>query len=516
LWSAAILALALVGFSAGAIGGEIADEFQERAEKKVAELRETAARSGRPLRLYPDDVRHAILEVCRDPALIVRLADAEGSGPDRLNAIVKDDPEEIQDAARKLADEHEVLTILTENLVMAGILGALYEDDPKGIKRLLDERAEKAEKAEKEVLSDWQKRLEDDPEAMKQMEAATKAYQEEVAASSGEAGTTVTTEGERDNVTVNNASGTTTTASGTTVVYAVPSYSYTVYVTNHCDWYWHLCGHMHYHSYHWASYYDDYWDDYWDNRHAAREDWQRYRDDVREDRQELRDERREGLEERREGGEGRREERRERLGEGDGLDQPGNGGMNEAMKDWKEKNGDALPKDFFKDDGKMAERFKNFGESDRAFREGVTSGEYKRGDRQKVLKNSLSEGGLQRAGERQARSGEGRPRAGSERPAGLERHTGIDRPERRPQAGREGLGKAPSTPSRTRDRSTSPSRTRVERGTLSRNQRMDRARGAHRSSWGSHSRAGGYSRGGSTRGGGGRRGGGRRGGGGRR
>ena len=119
------------------------------------------------------------------------------------------------------------------------------------------------------------------------------------------------------------------------MVYAAPSYSYTVYVMDHCDWYGHLCGHMYYHSYYYGSYYDDYWDDYWDERHEAREDWQRHFEETREDRQEYREE--------------RREEFRENHGET--LEQAGNGGMSEAVKDWKEKNGDSLPKDFFKEDG---------------------------------------------------------------------------------------------------------------------------------------------------------------------
>ena len=441
-----VVTLAFVCSAAVAIADEIGDEFQERAEKKVAELRETAARSGGALRLYPKEVRHAILEVCSEPALIVRLADAEGSGPERLDAIVKGHAEEVDDAARALAHEQEVLSILTANLVMVGILGALYEDDPKGIQRLLDERASKEERVEKEALSDWQKRLEDDPEAMKEMEAATNAYQEEVGGSADEA----------------SASGTTTTESGTTVVYAAPSYSYTVYVVNRCDVYWHLCGNMYWYSYRWASYYDDRWDDYWDHRHAARKDWQNWMDEAREDRQEFREERREDL--------------KEHL---PGIDEPGNGGMHEAMKDWKEKNGDALPKDFFKDDGKLSERFRDYGEGQRDFRKGLENGRYKEGDRQKVLRNSVSEG-----------------RAGREGRASRE-------------------GRAGKAPSRTRDRQAPSSAGRVERGEMSRDQRMDRARGAHRSSWGSQPRHGSPSRGGGYRGGG-HRGGGRRGGGGRR
>jgi uncharacterized membrane protein YgcG len=403
-------------------------ELQKRVHQKVEQLRETAARATRPLRLYPDDMREAVLETCRDPALIVRMLDARGTDSGRLDAILEDYPSFIQEAARKLAGEQEILTILSENLVIAGLVGALYADDPDGIKRLLAAKAKAAEKQEKEVTADWQERLEGDPEAMKEMETATKAYQEEVGASAGETAST--------------PSGTKTSASGTTVVYAAPSYSYTVYVMDHCDWYYHLCGHMYYHSHYYGWYYDDYWDDYWDERHEAREDWQRHFEETREDRQEYRKE--------------RREEFRENHGET--LEQAGNGGMSEAVKDWKEKNGDSLPKDFFKEDGKIAERFKQFGESERSFREGVKSGHYREGDRKRVMKRSLSEPRREVARERRAPSRERRS---------------------------------------------------IERGQMSRNQRMDRARGAHRSSWGSGSRRGSYSRGGGMRGGG-RRGGGRR------
>lgn len=412
------------------------EELDALADRKLELLREAGRAALQPLRLYPEDVRHAMLEISRDPALIVRTLDAAGD-PNRLAKRISDYPPEMQQAARTLAPEREVLRILEDNLIVAGVLGAMYDDDPERIRHLLTARAREVEAREAQVVDDWKQRLEDDPEAMRQMQEATEAYQSQGGAAS--------------------ATGT-TTVSGATVVYSAPSYSYTVYVMNNCSLYYSLCGGMYSHSAYWGSYYDDlwddYWDDYWEHRDAAREDWQNHLEESREDRQESRDERRG------DDPEARREQARE------AMDQAGNGGMRQAVDDWKERNADVLPADLSKSEGKLSERMRSFGERERTFRDGYRRGEYTRRDRQRAM------------GERSAQASRGVP----------------------------GTAAVPRTPgargkdARVRPRSELPSR--VERRQMPRTQRIDRARGAHRSSWGSRSLGGYGARRGGMRGGG--------------
>jgi uncharacterized membrane protein YgcG len=420
------------------------DELRARADRQFDLLREEGRAASKPLLLYPEDVLRAMLEISRDPALIVRTLDASGD-PGKLAEVSDDYPPEMQAAARTLAKNPEVLRILEEHLIVAAVLGAMYDDDPQEVRRLLDARVKEVNAREAEALDDWKGRLENDPEAMRQMQEATRAYEEQGGSAA--------------------ASGATTSGSSTSI-YAAPSYSYTVYVMNHCDSYYSMCGHMHYHSYNYGAYYADYWDDQWDDywayRNQAREDWQEHLNEGREDRQENRDERRE--ERRGEDPEARREQARQT------MDQAGNGGMSQAAADWKERNADVLPDGFFADDGKLGERMRSFGKSEGAFREGLGSGKYSKGDRQRVMDQRSTRRGAQPAGTRaSARS----------------REAPISRPQR------------------------------VERGEMSRSQRIERAQGAHRSAWGSRS-SGGYAQRRGGMGGGGRRGGGMRGGGGRR
>ncbi len=441
--SLATVASILLLVAAGPAASEEKDEIEERLQEVLTDLRSDGRTASRPLLLYPEDVRDAVLEISQEPALIVRLRDSVRAGRGDVDALTADHPISIRRAAQTLVAEPEILEILEENLLLAGLIGSMYEDDPIGLKKIVDERAELAEKREQEAVEAWRKRLEENPEAMKEMEAARVAYEKDVVEK--DSGDGVKSGG------AESATGTTTSSGGKTTVYGTPSYSYSVYVMSYPYMYPSLSSQMYYYSVDWADYWDDTWDDYWAQRNAAREDWQDHLNEGREDRQTHRDERREERE-----GEERRGSRRE------DLSQSGNGGMNQAVKDWKESNGDSLPEDFFKNDGKLADRFKSYGEADRRFREGVRSGEYRASDRSKTLRE-------------------------------------LQRREARPAPRRQTTPQLAANPRREGSK--------LETGRMSRSQRMDRARSTHRTSWGSSSRSRGSrgSYGGGRRGGGGRR-----------
>jgi hypothetical protein len=460
-------------------------EVDRRFEAKLTQLRESARALGQPLALYPEDLRAAILEVARDPALIPRLADVARNGGKGLDAVIAGEPAPVADAARKLVREPRLLELLERHLLVVGLIGALYEDDPSGVRALLDQRAHELAADEGTVVDDWRKRVEADPDARAQLVAAQDAYEDATGEDGGQAAGA-------------SQSGT------TTVIYAEPSYSFTTWVYGSCDLYWALCGSMYGHWIYWDDYYEDYWDDYWDEREEAREDWQQWleenRDEIErpEQRQQRRDERRQQRD-------AKREQLREKYGDRAGrLEQPGNGGMGQAISDWKGRNADSLPADLLRVDGKLNERFKSYGEADRAFRDAVRSGSARPADRSQAVRARTESSIAQRpAG----------TRGGERNLAGA-----LDAP---PTARADG-GKLPEGWHMPR-----PAPTQIDRGTLSRPQQIDRALSTNNAGW---SRSGlpgqtrgGYGVGGGSYGGrygggalgGGMRGGGGRGGGGR-
>lgn len=370
---------------------------------KLTELRESARELGQPLALYPDDLRAAVLEVARDPALIPRLADVAQDGGKGLDAAIAGEPAPVAEAARKLVKQPRLLDLLESHLLVVGIVGALYEDDPPKVRALLDQRARELEANEATVVDDWKQRIGADPDASAQLAAAQDAYE----ATTGEDGA------EAAGASQNGA---------TTVIYAEPSYAFTSYVYGHCDLYWSLCGGMYAHWAYWGDYYDDYWDDYWDERDEAREDWQNWMNENRDELQQRGEERRQQTEV-------KRDELRDKYG--DRLEKPGNGGMGQAIADWKSKNADVLPADFLRDDATLDQRFKNYGEADRSFREQVRSGAVQPADRASAIR---------------ARTGQ--PIA-----------------QQRPAA------------------TTRPRPAQVDRGSLSQSQRIDRAISNHNAAW---------------------------------
>lgn len=64
---------------------------------------------------------------------------------ERLDEIATGYPPEMKSAATLVA-ERQVLGILSNNLILAGLLGAIYADDKTGIERRVDETAAIAEK----------------------------------------------------------------------------------------------------------------------------------------------------------------------------------------------------------------------------------------------------------------------------------------------------------------------------------------------------------------------------------
>lgn len=443
--------VATLALCAGAARAEEQTYFQQKVTEKLEELRSVSGGALRGLLLYPKDIRDAILEISMYPPLIVRVYDLGEEPGERLDELMAEYPPETKAAAR-------------------------------------------AEKLGEDALDDWQSRIAGDEEAQKQLQAATEAYQLEVAPNDSAQITTSSGDTINVNVNVDNSAGYQTSSSGSIIIYSVPSYSYSIYVMNHCNLYYMACGHMHYHTAAYAHYYDDYFDDYWDRRDAEREDWQHQLSEGREDRQQAGEKRREDIGD-------RQQTRRDDLKE---AAESGNGGLNQAMKDWKEGNRDALGEGFFKEDGKLNERFQDFGNAQQEFGDGLRSGKLKQSDRGQALRNGMSDAQKSRLSEARGTLGERASTQG-----------GRSQARERAQGARAaGSSRTPTDAARSRTTGSRTTRSQaagnVQRGQRTRSQSIDRARRSHSGSWGgaSRSRHGGGNRGGfggASRGGGRRR-----------
>ena len=166
---------------------------------------------------YSKDIQQMIWDLTRYPDLIHRLAKTDGAAA--VNNVLKDYPDVIhqrakeasrnyhhrlvkidnlyqsadsafktllsnyapktQDALQHLIALPEVLTILTENIRLSILVGDLYQQDPQWIIRQADSLNLEVARQNAQEMEDWKQSLEDNPEAMEELQASTEAFAEE-------------------------------------------------------------------------------------------------------------------------------------------------------------------------------------------------------------------------------------------------------------------------------------------------------------------------------------------------
>ena len=90
--------------------------FQQKAAEKLEELQSASGAAMRGLLLYPKDIRDSIR--------VYDVADGRGEG---LDEVATGYPPEMTAAARTLVAERQVLGILSNNLILAGLPGDALE-----------------------------------------------------------------------------------------------------------------------------------------------------------------------------------------------------------------------------------------------------------------------------------------------------------------------------------------------------------------------------------------------------
>ena len=168
---------------------------------------------------YPRSTQEMIWDLTRYPGLIELLVETGPEKQRELDLVLKDFPEVIRDRARKAVKGYspvlvrvneldrnaaiafdrllinyptsarealrqlvalpEVLTILTDNIRLAVLVGDLYTNEPEYVLKKVDSLNLVVARQNAEELEEWKKSLEEDPQAVGELEASAETFQEE-------------------------------------------------------------------------------------------------------------------------------------------------------------------------------------------------------------------------------------------------------------------------------------------------------------------------------------------------
>ncbi len=94
-------------------------------------------------------------------------------------AIMSTEDSEVQNIFKSLVAEPDVLSILTDNIKMAVLVGDLYENDPHWLIHYADSLNLQEARSNAKELEDWKNALSSDPQALAEMQQAAKDFAKE-------------------------------------------------------------------------------------------------------------------------------------------------------------------------------------------------------------------------------------------------------------------------------------------------------------------------------------------------
>lgn len=100
------------------------------------------------------------------------------SAESAFQTILDEYPIEVQNSLQEIIALPEVLSILTENIRLTLLVGDLYQKDPSWVMAKADSLNLEVARQNAKEIEDWKVSLEKDPEAMKELTASMKTYQE--------------------------------------------------------------------------------------------------------------------------------------------------------------------------------------------------------------------------------------------------------------------------------------------------------------------------------------------------
>ena len=129
---------------------------------------------------YPEVIHRRARDANSDRDLpLVTIDELNHSAESAFNSILNEYPPEVQQSLRALTELPEVLTILTENIRLTLLVGHVYEKDPDWVLHMADSLNLEVARQNAQEIEDWKTSLENDPEAMEELNASVKTYNEE-------------------------------------------------------------------------------------------------------------------------------------------------------------------------------------------------------------------------------------------------------------------------------------------------------------------------------------------------
>lgn len=97
----------------------------------------------------------------------------------KCNYLLNEYPEDVQNSINHLINQPEVLTILMDNIKLTILAGNVYKNDPKWLLQKIDSLHLQLAIENAKELEDWKQSLEDDPESAELLKEVSEKYTEE-------------------------------------------------------------------------------------------------------------------------------------------------------------------------------------------------------------------------------------------------------------------------------------------------------------------------------------------------
>jgi predicted transcriptional regulator len=129
---------------------------------------------------YPEEIRETARKHQKNNfQLLNRINRLEKTSELAFEEIINKYPAKTQNAYRELIRLPEIMDIMSDNMRMTVFVGTTYENNPQWIKNKLDSLQLEASKRNAEELESWKNQLENNPEALAQLQETAENYAQE-------------------------------------------------------------------------------------------------------------------------------------------------------------------------------------------------------------------------------------------------------------------------------------------------------------------------------------------------
>ena len=129
------------------------------------------------LTAYPEEIHDAALKLGRKRyGELSDILELNRTAYQAFESMIGDYPIAVQSNLRQLLEMPEVLDVLMNNFESTVMMGAIFKRDPDWVWHVTDSIQMEIAKMNAEELADWKANLEEDPEALKELESAAESY----------------------------------------------------------------------------------------------------------------------------------------------------------------------------------------------------------------------------------------------------------------------------------------------------------------------------------------------------